>query len=174
VKRLGAVQRIDYEEPATRSVVGAEKHLDEVHDGGAKALTGKIAAGAETTDEDSGEALQCLVAQVGVVKKLLLVLVGDAVRQADAVVGEREGRDDSVGLVFKAEEISLAEQTVLVDEAILGEELVQVCFATTEGLALRQFLLLGSNEVALGQQFVNGHSASQVFRKLETTCASWR
>lgn len=90
MKRLGAVQGIDYEEPATRSVVGAEKHLDEVHDGGAKALTGKIAAGAETTDEDSGEALQWLVAQVGVVKKLLLVLVGDAVRQADAVIGEQK------------------------------------------------------------------------------------
>ena len=90
VKCLRTVQRIYNKETATSAVVGAEKHLDEVHDGGAKALTGKIAAGAETTDEDSGEALQWLVAQVGVVKKLLLVLVGDAVRQADAVIGEQK------------------------------------------------------------------------------------
>ena len=89
-KRLRTVQRINDEESATRAVVGAEEHLDEVHDGGAETLPGEVATGAETADEDGGEALQGLVAQVGVIEELLLVLVGDAVRQADAVIGEQK------------------------------------------------------------------------------------
>ena len=88
---LWTVEGIDDEKTATRAIVGAEEHFDEVHDGGAEALPCKVAAGAETADEHGGETLQCLVAQVGVVEKLLLVFVGDAVGQTDAVVGRVTG-----------------------------------------------------------------------------------
>ena len=174
VKRFGTVEGIDDEETAPRAVVGADEHFDEVHDGCSVALTCEVAAGSETADEYGGETLEGLVAQVGVVKELLFVFVSDAVGQSDAVVGKRESGDDGVGLTFETEQIGLAEQPALVDETILGEEFIKVSFATTEWLALGEFLLRGSHKVTLRQQVFYGHRAVQVFRKSETTFASWR
>ena len=125
-------------------------------------------------DEHSGKTLQRLVAQFSVFKELLFVLVGDAVGQADAVVGERKGGDDGVGLALETEKISLAEQFALVDKTVFGEELVKVSFATTERFALGEFLLRGTHKFALRQQVFYGHRTVQVFRKSETTFASWR
>jgi len=172
MKSFGTVQRIDDEETATRAVVGTEEHLDEVHDGGTKALPGEIAAGTETTNEHGRETFECLVAQVGVIEKLLLILVCDAVSQADAVVREREGSDDGVGLIFEAEKVGLAKKFALVHETILGEKLVKVSLAATEGFALGQFIFRSANEVTTCQQIFYSHNAVQVFRKLETTFAS--
>ena len=78
------------------------------------------------------------------------------------------------GLPFETEKISLAEQFALIDKTVVGEELVNVSFATTERLALGEFLLRGTHKVTPCQQFFYGHSAVQVFRKSETTFASWR
>ena len=136
-------------------------------------MPGEVATGTETTDEYGGETLQRLVAQVGVFEELLLVLVGDAVGQADAVVGERKGGDDGVGLALETEKISLAEQFALVDKTVLGEELVKVSFATTERFALGEFLLRGTHKFTLRQQVFYGHRTVQVLRKSETTFASW-
>ena len=128
--------------------------FDEVHDGGAEALPCKVAAGAETADEHGGEALERtigahhrLVTQVGIFEELLLVFVGDAVGQTDAVVGKRKGGDDGVGLAFETEKICLAEQLALVDKTVVGEELVKVSFATTERLTLGKFLFRGTHKV---------------------------
>ena len=68
----------------------------------------------------------------------------------------------------------LAEQPVLVDETILGEELVKVTLAATERFALGEFLLRSTHKLALRQQIFYGHRTVQVFRKSETTSASWR
>ncbi len=171
---LRTVEGIDDEKTATRTVVGAEEHLDEVHDGSAETLACKVAAGPETADEHGGEALEGFVAQVGVVEELLFVFVGDAVGQTDAVVRKRKGGDDGVGLAFQTEKISLAEQLALIDKTIVGEEFVKISFATAERFALGKFLFRGSHKVAPCQQFFYGHSAVQVFRKSETTFASWQ
>ena len=129
---------------------------------------------AETPDKHSRKTLQCLVAQVGVFEELLLVLVGDAIGQADAVVGERKGGDDGVGLALETEKIGLAEQPTLIDKTILGEELVKVALTTTKRTTLGESLFRGTYKFALCQQLLYGHNAVQVFRKSETTCASWR
>jgi len=174
MERFGTVEGIDDKKATARAIVGAEEHFDEVHDGRSVALTCKVFACPQTTDKHSGETLQRLVAQVGVFEKLFLVLVGDAVGQANAVVGELKGGDNGVGLALETEKISLAEQFALVDKTILGEEFVKVSFATTERFALGKFLLRGSHKVALRQQVFYGHRAVQVLRKSETTFASWR
>ena len=170
---LGTVEGIDDDETATRAVVGAEEHLDKVHNGGAEALPCKVAAGAETAEEYGGETLECLVAKVGVFEELLLVFVGDAVGQSDAVVGKRKGGDDGVGLAFQTEKISLTEQFALINKTVVGEELVKVALATTERFALGEFLLRGTHKFTLRQQVFYGHRTVQVLRKSETTFASW-
>ncbi len=172
VKRLRAVQSIDYQETATSAVIGAEEHLDKVHDGSAIALSCKGAAGAETTDEHSGETLQRLIAQVCIIKELFLVFVSDTVSKTYAVVGERESCNDGIRLTLEAEKIGLAEQLALIDKTILGEELVKVSFATTERTALGEFLLRSTHKVAVRQQVFYGHRTVQVFKKSETTFAS--
>ena len=174
VERLRTIQGIDNEKAATRAIVGAEEYLNEVHDGRAVALPSKVAAGAKTTNKHSGEALEGFVAQVSVIKKLLFVFIGDAVGQTDAVIGERKGRNDGVWLTFETEKISLAEQPALIDKTIVGEELIEVSFATAERFTLGEFLLRGSHKFTLRQQFFYGHRAVQVFRNSETTFASWQ
>ena len=174
MKCFGTVESIDDEETATCAVVGTEEHFDEIHDGRSVAFASEVAAGTETTNEYGGKTFQRLVAQVGVFKELLLVLIGDAVGQADAVIGERKGSDDSAGLALETKKIGSAEQLALINKTVLGEELVKVALTTTERTALGEFLLRSSHKVALRQQVFYGHSAVQVFRKSETTFASWR
>lgn len=83
-----AVQRIDNKEAAPCAVIGTEEYFYKVHDGRPVALTCKFLVRAKTADEYGRETFQSLVAQVRVVKKLLLVLVGNAVGQTDAIIGE--------------------------------------------------------------------------------------
>ena len=57
MKRLRTVQRIYYKEAATSAVLGAEEHLDEVHDGSAIALSCKVFVGSQTTNQHGRETL---------------------------------------------------------------------------------------------------------------------
>ena len=98
------------------------------------------------------------------VKELLLVFVGDAVGESDAVVGKGEGGHDGVGLAFQHEKVCFPEQAALVDEAIFGEELVEVIVVARKRLALGEPLRGSANDVALGEQLVNGHIACVVLR----------
>lgn len=86
VKRLRTIQSIDNQKATTSAIIGAEEYFNKVHNGCSETLSSKVAACAQTTYKYSGETLKGFIAQICVVKKLLFVLIGDAIRQSNAIV----------------------------------------------------------------------------------------
>ena len=135
MKGFWTVQCVNNKEATSRSIVGAEKHFDEVHNSCPVALSRKIFTCAETAYEYSGETFERFVAQICVIEKLFFVFIRNTIGQANTVIGKRKSSNYGVRLALQTKEVGFAKQLMLIDKTIVGEEFINIPLATTKCLA---------------------------------------